>query len=45
MYKKSLMIAAFEQAENAVLFDEVPVGCVIALNDRIISVGSNQSDC
>ena len=42
MYKKSLMIAAFEQAENAVLFDEVPVGCVIALNDRIISVGSNK---
>ena len=36
------MIAAFEQAENAVLFDEVPVGCVIALNDRIISVGSNK---
>ena len=36
------MIAAFEQAENAVLFDEVPVGCVIALNDKIISVGSNK---
>ena len=36
------MIAAFEQAQNAVLFDEVPVGCVIALNDKIISVGSNK---
>ena len=42
MYKKSLMIAAFEQAKNAVLFDEVPVGCIIALNDRIISVGRNK---
>tara|TARA_Y100000287_G_scaffold57936_1_gene45432 strand:- start:44 stop:496 length:453 start_codon:yes stop_codon:yes gene_type:complete len=42
MYKKSLMIAAFEQARNAALFDEVPVGCIIALNDRIISVGSNK---
>ena len=36
------MIAAFEQARNAVLLDEVPVGCIIALNDRIISVGSNK---
>ena len=36
------MIAAFEQARNAALFDEVPVGCIIALNDRIISVGSNK---
>jgi len=42
MYKKSLMIAAFEQARNAALIDEVPVGCIIALNDRIISVGSNK---
>ena len=36
------MIAAFEQARNAVSIDEVPVGCIIALNDRIISVGSNK---
>ena len=36
------MIAALEQAQNAVLFDEVPVGCIVALNDRIISVGSNK---
>ena len=36
------MIAAFEQAQNAALFDEVPVGCIIALNDRIISIGSNK---
>ena len=36
------MIAAFEQAQNAVLFNEVPVGCIIALNDEIISAGSNQ---
>jgi len=42
MYKNSLMIAAFKQAQSAVLFDEVPVGCIIALNDKIISVGSNK---
>ena len=36
------MIAAFEQARTAALIDEVPVGCIIALNDRIISVGSNK---
>ena len=30
MYKKSLMIAALEQARNAALIDEVPVGCIIA---------------
>ena len=36
------MVAAFEQARNAALIDEVPVGCIIALNDRIISVGSNK---
>ena len=36
------MVAAFEQARNAALIDEVPVGCIIASNDRIISVGSNK---
>ena len=36
------MIAAFEQARNAALFDEVPVGCIVALNEEIISVGSNK---
>ena len=36
------MIAAFEQAQNSALIDEVPVGCIIALNDKIISVGSNK---
>ena len=36
------MIAAFEQARNAALIDDVPVGCIIAFNDRIISVGSNK---
>ena len=42
MYQKRLMTAAFEQAQNAALFGEVPVGCVIALNDEIIAVGSNK---
>ena len=42
MYKKSLMIAALEQAQKAALFNEVPIGCIIALNDEIISVGRNK---
>ena len=36
------MIAAFKQAQNATLFGEVPVGCIIALNNEIISVGNNK---
>ena len=36
------MIAAFEQARNAALSDEVPVGCIIALDEKIISFGSNK---
>jgi len=36
------MIDALEQARNAALIDEVPVGCIIALNDEVISVGSNK---
>tara|TARA_B100001287_G_scaffold268697_1_gene265270 strand:- start:409 stop:861 length:453 start_codon:yes stop_codon:yes gene_type:complete len=42
MYKKSLMVAAYEQAKNAALNDEVPVGCIIAIEDEILSVGSNK---
>ena len=36
------MLAAIKQARNAALFGEVPVGCIIALNDEIISFGSNK---
>ena len=36
------MIAAFKQASNSALHDEVPVGCIIELNNEIISVGSNK---
>ena len=36
------MIAAFEQARNAALSDEVPVGCIIALDEKIISFGRNK---
>ena len=42
MYKEDLMIAALNQAQNAALNDEVPVGCIISLSDEIISVGSNK---
>ena len=36
------MVAAFEEARNCLLNDEVPVGCVIVLDDKIISTGSNK---
>jgi len=36
------MIAALRQAQNAALSDEVPIGSVIALGEKIISVGSNK---
>jgi tRNA(adenine34) deaminase len=42
MYKENFMIAAFKEAQNAALQNEVPVGSVITLNDEIIAVGSNK---
>ena len=36
------MLAAIKQAQNAALCDEVPIGCIITLDDQIISVGSNK---
>ena len=36
------MVAAYEQAKNAAINDEVPVGCIIAIKDEILSVGSNK---
>ena len=36
------MLAAIEQAQNAALSNEVPVGCIIELDDGIISKGSNK---
>ena len=36
------MLAAIEQAKIAALSDEVPVGCIIALDNVIISYGSNK---
>ena len=36
------MIAALEQAQNAALHNEVPVGCIIAIKDKILSFGSNK---
>ena len=42
MYKSKFMLAAIEQAHNAALCDEVPVGCIITLDDKILSVGSNK---
>ena len=36
------MLAAIEQAHNAAVCDEVPVGCIITLDHEILSVGSNK---
>ena len=36
------MIAAFKEAQNAASCGEVPIGCIIALEEKIISVGSNK---
>jgi tRNA(adenine34) deaminase len=36
------MFAALQEAENALLEDEVPVGAVVVLNNRIIGRGYNQ---
>ena len=36
------MMLAFEQAEKAAINDEVPVGCVISLNNKVISFGRNK---
>ena len=36
------MLAAIEQAHNAALCDEVPVGCIITMDDKILSTGSNK---
>ena len=38
------MKAALEEAEKAELIDEVPIGCVIVLNDKIIARGHNERE-
>ena len=42
MYKENFMIAALDQARDASLVNEVPVGTVITKDDKIIAVGSNR---
>ena len=39
---EQFMQAALEQAQQAALHDEVPVGAVVVLNDEIIARASNQ---
>lgn len=38
------MKEALKQAQKAMLIDEVPVGCVIVLNDKIIARGYNKRE-
>jgi tRNA(adenine34) deaminase len=42
MYKEAFMMDAFMHAKKAALCNEVPVGCIIVLDDEVISVGSNK---
>ena len=42
MYKENFMVAALDQARDASLVNEVPVGTVITKDDKIIAVGSNR---
>lgn len=36
------MKAAIKEAQNAAAYNEVPVGCIIASNNEIVSIGSNK---
>ena len=38
------MKVALKEAEKAELIDEVPIGCVIVLNDKIIARGHNERE-
>ena len=42
MYKDDFMVIALEEAKRAAIYDEVPVGCIITLNNEIISLGRNK---
>ena len=42
MYKENFMKAAIEEAHKAAKLNEVPVGCIITLDNKIIAVGFNQ---
>ena len=43
MFRKELMLAAIDQAKIAAQRGEVPVGCIISLDQKIISSGKNSS--
>ena len=42
MYKENFMKAAIKAAHKATKLNEVPVGCIITLDNKIIAVGFNQ---
>ena len=42
MYQDLFMIKALDQAKQSAAQDEVPIGCVITLDDQLISVGRNR---
>ncbi len=42
MYVEKFMLTAIEEARNCYLNNEVPVGSVIVLDDKIISIGGNK---
>ena len=42
--KEKFMLAALKEANKARLKDEVPVGCVIVKDDKIIARGHNKKE-
>ena len=42
MFKEEFMLSAIEQAKISSQMGEVPVGCVITLEDKIIGIGRNR---
>jgi tRNA(adenine34) deaminase len=43
VFDKQFMLRAFELAQQAETIDEIPVGAVVVVNNKIISEGYNQS--
>eukprot|EP01065_Artemidia_motanka_P027701 TRINITY_DN32891_c0_g1_i1.p1 TRINITY_DN32891_c0_g1~~TRINITY_DN32891_c0_g1_i1.p1 ORF type:complete len:192 (+),score=65.23 TRINITY_DN32891_c0_g1_i1:53-577(+) len=43
-YKDELMAAAFAEAEKAATEEEVPIGCVFAVDGKVVAAGRNRTN-
>ena len=41
---KKFMLLALKEAKKALLIDEVPVGCVIVYNNKVVARGYNKRE-